>query len=109
RAEANAAQATLQADEAAVEGARLNLAYCEIRSPITGRTGSVLVKAGNVVKVSDTILVLIDQLRPIYVSFSVPERALPQIRGRRRWQSSAGSKDFTLSWSSRTARWNRGR
>ena len=84
RAEANAAQATLQADDAAVEGARLNLAYCEIRSPITGRTGSVLVKAGNVVKVSDTILVLIDQLRPIYVSFSVPERALPQIRARGR-------------------------
>jgi len=83
RAEANAAQATLQADEAAVEAARLNLAYCEIRSPITGRTGSVLVKAGNVVKVSDTILVVIDQLRPIYVSFSVPERALPQIRARR--------------------------
>jgi membrane fusion protein, multidrug efflux system len=82
RAEANAAQATLQADEAAVEVARLSLSYCEIRSPISGRTGSVLVKAGNVVKVSDTILVLIDQIRPIYVSFSVPERALPQIRAR---------------------------
>jgi len=82
RAEANAAQATLLADEAAVETARLSLAYCAIRSPISGRTGSVLVKAGNVVKVSDTILVLIDQLRPIYVSFSVPERALPQIRAR---------------------------
>jgi multidrug efflux system membrane fusion protein len=82
RAEANAAQATLQADEAAVEAARLSFSYCEIRSPISGRTGSVLVKAGNVVKVSDTILVLIDQLRPIYVSFSVPERALQQIRAR---------------------------
>jgi membrane fusion protein, multidrug efflux system len=82
RAEANAAEATVKADEAAVENARLSLAYCEIRSPITGRTGSVLIKAGNVVKVNDSILVVIDQLRPIYVSFSVPERALPQIRAR---------------------------
>ncbi|MFL5440043.1 MAG: efflux RND transporter periplasmic adaptor subunit [Myxococcales bacterium] len=84
RADANAALATVQADEAAVENARLSLSYCEIRSPITGRTGSVLIKAGNVVKVNDSILVLIDQLRPIYVSFSVPERALPQIRARAR-------------------------
>jgi membrane fusion protein, multidrug efflux system len=82
RAEANAAQATVKADEAAVENARLSLSYCEIRSPITGRTGSVLIKAGNVVKVNDSILVVIDQLRPIYVSFSVPERALPQVRAR---------------------------
>ncbi|MFL5373583.1 MAG: efflux RND transporter periplasmic adaptor subunit [Myxococcales bacterium] len=84
RADANAALATVQADEAAVENTRLSLSYCEIRSPITGRTGSVLIKAGNVVKVNDSILVLIDQLRPIYVSFSVPERALPQIRARAR-------------------------
>jgi membrane fusion protein, multidrug efflux system len=82
RAEANAALATVQADEASVENARLSLAYCEIRAPISGRTGSILIKAGNVVKVNDSILVVIAELRPIYVSFSVPERALPQIRAR---------------------------
>src|SRR5205823_14697727 len=74
RAEANAAQATLQADEAAVEAARLNLAYCEIRSPIEGRTGSVLVKAGNVVKVSVTILVVIAALLSILVRVFVNKR-----------------------------------
>jgi multidrug efflux system membrane fusion protein len=84
RAEANAGLATVQADEAAAENARLSVAYCEIRAPISGRTGTVLIKAGNVVKVNDSILVVIAQLRPIYVSFSVPERALPQVRARMR-------------------------
>ena len=70
------------ADEAAVEQARLNLAYCTIRSPVTGRTGSVLVHAGNVVKANDIPLVVIDQVQPIYVAFAVPERVLPQIRAR---------------------------
>jgi multidrug efflux system membrane fusion protein len=82
RAEASAAQATLLTDEAAVENARLQLAYCSIRAPITGRSGSLLVKAGNVVKANDATFVVIDQVRPLYVSFSVPERALPQIRAR---------------------------
>jgi multidrug efflux system membrane fusion protein len=82
RAESNAAQATLTADDAAVESASLSLAYCQIKAPVSGRTGSILVKMGNVVKERDAVLVLIDQIRPIYVSFSVPERALPQIRAR---------------------------
>jgi multidrug efflux system membrane fusion protein len=82
RAEAAALKATVTADEAAVEQARLNLAYCTIRSPVTGRTGSLLVHAGNVVKANDAALVVIDQMQPIYVSFYVPERVLPQIRAR---------------------------
>ena len=82
RADAASLKATVAADEAAVEQARLNLAYCTIRAPVTGRTGSVLVHAGNVVKANDIVLVVIDQLQPIYVSFSVPERVLPQVRAR---------------------------
>jgi multidrug efflux system membrane fusion protein len=82
RADAASLKATVAADEAAVEQAKLNLAYCTIRSPVTGRTGSVLVHAGNVVKANDIALVVIDQLQPIYVSFSVPERVLPQVRAR---------------------------
>jgi membrane fusion protein, multidrug efflux system len=82
RAEAAAMKATVGADEAAVEQARLNLAYCNIRSPVAGRTGSVLVHLGNVVKANDVALVVIDQMQPIYVSFAVPERVLPQIRAR---------------------------
>jgi membrane fusion protein, multidrug efflux system len=82
RADAASLKATVAADQAAVEAARLNLAYCTIRSPVTGRTGSLLVHAGNVVKANDATLVVIDQMQPIYVSFSVPERVLPQLRAR---------------------------
>jgi len=78
-------QAAIRANEAAVESARINLSYTTIRSPITGRTGSINLKRGNVVKSNDTTtnavpLVTITQLRPIYVSFTIPERHLPGIR-----------------------------
>jgi multidrug efflux system membrane fusion protein len=78
-------QAAIRASEAAAENARVNLSYTTIRSPITGRTGSVNLKRGNVVKSNDTTtnavpLVTITQLRPIYVSFTIPERHLPDIR-----------------------------
>ena len=78
-------QAAIRASEAAAENARVNLSYTAIRSPITGRTGSVILKRGNVVKSNDTTtnavpLVTITQLRPIYVSFTIPERHLPDIR-----------------------------
>jgi membrane fusion protein, multidrug efflux system len=82
RADAAAMKATVAADAAAVEQAKLNLAYCAIRSPVTGRTGSVLVHAGNVIKANDVPLVVIDQMQPIYVSFAVPESVLPQIRAK---------------------------
>jgi membrane fusion protein, multidrug efflux system len=78
-------QAAIRANEAAAENARINLSYTTIRSPITGRTGSVNLKRGNVVKSNDTTtnavpLVTITQLRPIYVSFTIPERHLADIR-----------------------------
>src|SRR5215470_6668701 len=78
-------QAAIRAHEAAAENARVILSYTTIRSPITGRTGSVNLKRGNVVKSNDTTtnavpLVTITQLRPIYVSFTIPERHLPDIR-----------------------------
>jgi len=78
-------EATVRASEAAVENARVNLAYTTIRAPITGRTGSISLKRGNVVKAMDTApnvvpLVTITQLRPIYVSLTVPERYLPDLR-----------------------------
>jgi multidrug efflux system membrane fusion protein len=81
-ADAASLKAMVAADQAAVEQAKVNLSYCTIRSSVTGRTGSILVHAGNVVKANDIPLVVIDQLQPIYVSFSVPERVLPQIRAR---------------------------
>lgn len=70
----------VSADRAAVQSAKLNLSYCTITSPINGRTGSLLVQAGNVVQANTTILVTINQISPIYVSFSVPEQYLLELK-----------------------------
>jgi membrane fusion protein, multidrug efflux system len=75
-------KATIRADNAATETAKLNLSYCSIRSPIDGRTGQVLVKAGNLIKENDVDLVVIHQIQPIHVAFSVPEAHLSSIRRR---------------------------
>jgi multidrug efflux system membrane fusion protein len=79
-ANANALKATVAADRAAVKNARINLGYCTVRSPITGRTGKVLVQPGNVINANNEPVVTINQITPIYVSFSVPERYLSDIR-----------------------------
>ena len=84
-AQAASLAATVQADEAAVETAKLQLGYCEIRSPIAGRTGNLLIYAGNLIKANDTTnLIVINQMDPIEVSFSVPEQYLPEIRERQK-------------------------
>lgn len=81
RANAEALDAAVRADQAAVENARLQLAYSSIRSPINGRTGNLMVHAGNLVKANDTSpLVTINQISPIYVAFSVPQQNLPDIK-----------------------------
>ena len=75
------ADATVRADEAAVENARLQLEYATIRAPISGRTGKIMIQLGNLVKANDTTsLVLINQVAPVYLSFAVPEQYLPEIR-----------------------------
>ena len=82
KANAAATAATVRSNQAAVERARLDLAFCSIRAPIDGRSGSILVQSGNVVKANDAVLVTINQIAPIYLSFAVPERELPEIRRR---------------------------
>lgn len=77
---AAALAATVHADNAAVENARVQLSYCFIRSPVDGRTGNLFLKKGNVVKANDAALVTINQVAPIYVTFSVPEQSLGEIR-----------------------------
>ena len=72
-------RAALDADRAAVERAKLDLSYCQIRAPISGRAGNLLVHAGNLVKVNDVALVVINQISPIFVTFGVPERQLNMI------------------------------
>ena len=80
---ADAIEATVEADKANVENAKVQLSYCKIYSPVTGRTGSVLVNEGNVVRTNDaTPLVTINQVTPIYVTFALPEQTLPQIKSR---------------------------
>ena len=77
----DSAAATVRADEAMVASAKLQLDYCSIRSPVTGYAGKIAIQRGNLVKANDTgPLVTINQVVPIYVSFSVPEQNLSDVR-----------------------------
>jgi multidrug efflux system membrane fusion protein len=81
RTNAETADAAARASRAAVENARLNLEYCTITSPLDGYVGKALLQAGNLVKANDVnSLLVINQVRPIYVNFSVPEQSLPEVR-----------------------------
>jgi len=81
RTNAATAEATAKASQAALENARLNLEYCTIRSSLDGFVGRVLLQAGNLVRANDASpLVVINQVRPIYVNFGIPEQHLPEVR-----------------------------
>jgi membrane fusion protein, multidrug efflux system len=78
---ADALDSAVLADRAAVENARVQLIYCSIYSPINGHTGPLLIHRGNMIKANDTpFLVSINQIQPIYVSFTVPEQNLADIK-----------------------------
>jgi multidrug efflux system membrane fusion protein len=73
--------AQVRADQAAIDSVRLQLAYCTIRAPITGYAGKIQIQQGNLVKANDTnSLVVINQIVPVNVSFSVPEQRLAAVR-----------------------------
>ncbi len=74
------AKATIEAGKASVENAKVQLSYTNIASPLNGRTGNLSVKQGNVVMANSVELVTINQVEPIYVTFSVPESQLPAIK-----------------------------
>ena len=75
------ARAALQAAQANVDNAKLQLGYTTIRAPIEGRTGNLLVQNGNILKANDdNPIVVINQIHPIYVSFAVPEQHLTEIK-----------------------------
>lgn len=81
RANAAAMEATVNAGKAGVENARLQLKYCFIYSPINGRTGYLQSDEGNLIKENaDNPMVVINQIQPVYVSFSVPEQYLAEIK-----------------------------
>lgn len=75
-----AAAATVQADKAALELARLQLSYATIRAPFSGVIGARLVFPGSSVKTNDTALAVVNRVNPLYVTFSVPEKLLPKLR-----------------------------
>jgi membrane fusion protein, multidrug efflux system len=80
QANADAQEAAVRADQAAVESARLQLEYCKIYAPISGRTGALQVYPGNIVKQNDVpVLIVINQVNPIFIDFSVPEQYLGSI------------------------------
>ena len=74
------ARATLNVEQVAIDKAKLDLSYCQIKAPISGRTGNLLVHAGNLVKANDVPLVVINRVTPVFVSFNAPERHLNEIR-----------------------------
>ncbi len=81
QATASSADATVRADEAAIQTAKIQLSYTSIYAPFSGVTSAQLVYPGAAVKASDLpVLVVINQISPIYVSFSVPQQYLAQIR-----------------------------
>ena len=81
RASATALEASVEADRAAVENAKVQLQYATIASPIAGRTGALMVHEGNLVRAQDAAaLVVINQVAPIYVGFSIPESRLPELK-----------------------------
>ncbi len=76
-------QGTVDADQAQIDLAQVQLSYCSIRSPIDGRVGTRLVDAGNIVHTTDTTgIVSINQIRPIWVSFALPAASLADVRAR---------------------------
>jgi multidrug efflux system membrane fusion protein len=79
---ANAAslEAALKADQAQVENCRVQLQYCSIFAPLSGRVGRKLVDEGNIVSANATEIVIINRIEPVFVSFSIPEKMLPQVK-----------------------------
>lgn len=80
-ANAGALEATVAADRAAVESAKVQLNYATIASPISGRTGALIVSAGNLVQPTDVApLIIINKITPMYVVFTIPEAQLPALK-----------------------------
>jgi multidrug efflux system membrane fusion protein len=80
QAAVNAAAGAIKADRARLGQTQLQLSFANVVAPITGRAGAAMVKAGNMVRESDTTLVTVLQLSPIHVTFGIPEQVLPEVQ-----------------------------
>jgi len=82
--QAKSLEGTIRLNQANLDRARLDLEYADIRAPISGRVGTVMLTSGNVVKANEDTFCVINQISPIFVSFSVPERYLPAVMARQK-------------------------
>lgn len=96
RTNETAIAASLRADKAAIELARTQLAYATIRVPFAGIVGARLVFPGSAVKTNDTLLAVVNRVRPLLVAFSLPEKHLPRIRAAMAKDGAPPSVDVTL-------------
>jgi multidrug efflux system membrane fusion protein len=81
KTQADTFRAAIKADVAALDNLKVQLSYCSIRAPITGRISQAAVKIGNFARSADTTpIATINQMAPLYVTFSVPQRGLPELR-----------------------------
>lgn len=80
RANSEALQATIRADQALVDGSRIQMQHCSIHAPIDGLAGRLRVDEGNILKADDVEIVSLNQIQPIRVSFAIPEKDLPKVR-----------------------------
>jgi membrane fusion protein, multidrug efflux system len=80
RTNAESFAANVAADRAAIKSAKIQLSYCSIRSPISGRTGTLALQPGNLTKSNDLPIVTINQVSPIYATFSIPEKLLAEVK-----------------------------
>jgi membrane fusion protein, multidrug efflux system len=101
RATLDSAKAAEKTDRARLDETRLLVSYAHVRAPISGRAGSIAAKEGTLVKENDTTLVTLLQTSPIYVSFSIPEDVLPEVR---QYQASGSLPVSTLAPDNRESR-----
>jgi multidrug efflux system membrane fusion protein len=81
KTQAEVYQAAIKADQGLLENLKVQLSYCTVTAPITGRISAAAVKVGNFVRQADTApMATINQMAPVYVSFTVPQKVLPEIR-----------------------------
>lgn len=81
KADLQAADATLRADQASRDAARLQLGFTDVVAPVDGVAGAILLPVGGAAKANDTALVVVNQVRPIYVTFALPESELERVKG----------------------------
>lgn len=91
-AQSKALAGSVAADQAAVDQALLQIGYTEIRSPVDGKTGPILVDAGNIIKANDAgALVVVTQVQPVKISFSLAQQNLPKLQARMKEKALAAS------------------